>query len=730
MKTSYKPAKEIYALIDRTRLFEAMNLIGETDKTNVCRNILDECSNNYKYLLKYFEESTPGTSDPSRATMVGEIKESLRRAADLLEAAYLERESPDTYFTTRRNVRVHRDCDINSVLAQIGTNVSRYEDAEAAGVKDAALRRAIDTDCEHMFSRIWTRIHLSKGEQERIQSFLTEGGVSEASIQAKALVLTALLLGGMMYYDYRKLELLLMSSLQLENPRLAARALTGALMLIGMYGQRAKENKKIMALAEAVADNDRLQKATRQYVPAMLRAIDTDRVNKRVKEDIFPTLSRMKPELEKTLRRMGGELESFDLEGNPDWEEILKKSGVADKLKELTEMQMDGADIFMSAFSQMKGFGFFRHISNWFVPFSLNHSQVEGARNMVPEALLTMLTRGNFFCSSDKYSMVLALSKMPPQQFKMMSSQLSAQMVSMQEDVDTSLLGGKTDITSEISLYLKDLYRFFRLKNEDLPDPFGQIYEIPELAPFQALGSDIELQRGMAEFYFKYGYWQQAYHTFETANRLSTSADESLLQKQGYCMQLMGHYDEALKHYMQAELLNPQSDWLLKRIATLLRDMKRYEESAEYARRALARKPDNLSLEMLLGTTLMLGDNPEAALKSFYKIKYLSPDNTKVLRPIAWCEFMMGNYEKSAGMYGSMPDATATDMLNCGHSFMAMGQIASATRCYRTCVGMLPDGADGFRSLMNDDMPYLDKAGVETLDISLALELALSAQPI
>lgn len=728
MKTSYKPAKEIYALIDRTRLFEAINLIGENDTTNVCRNIIDECSNNYRYLLKYFEESTPGTSDPSRAIMVGEIKESLRRAADLLEAAYLERESSDTYFTTRRNMRVHRGSDISSVLTQINTNISRYENAKATGKEVAGLRSAIDSACEHLFSRVWTQIHLTNGEQESIQTFLTEGGISEVDIQAKALVLTALLLGCIMYYDYRKLELLLMSSLQVENTRLAARALTGTLMLIGMYAQRIKENKKIMALADAVADNNRLQKATRQYGPAMLRAIDTDRVNKRVKEDIFPSLTRMKPELEKTLRRMGGELEGFDFEGNPDWEELFKKSGVTDKLKELTEMQMDGADIFMSAFSQMKGFSFFRHISNWFVPFSLNHSQVEGAHNVVPETLLKMLTRGNFFCSSDKYSMVLALSKMPPQQFQMMSSQLSEQMVSMQEDAETSLLGDNADISAEIALYLKDLYRFFRLKNDDLPDPFGQIYEIPDLPPFKALGYDIELQRGMAEFYFKYGYWQQAYHTFETVGKLSPSADESLLQKQGYCMQLTGHHDEALKHYMQAELLNPQSDWLLKRIATLLRDMKRYDESAEYARRALARKPDNLNLEMLLGTTLMLGDNPEAALKSFYKIKYLAPDNTKVLRPIAWCEFMMGNYEKSAGMYGSMPDTTATDMLNCGHSFMAMGQIASATRCYRTCAGMLPAGADEFRSLMKDDMPYLNKAGVKTLDISLATELALSAQ--
>ena len=33
------------------------------------------------------------------------------------------------------------------------------------------------------------------------------------------------------------------------------------------------------------------------------------------------------------------------LEENPEWQEMLDKSGITDKLKELTDLQMEGADV-------------------------------------------------------------------------------------------------------------------------------------------------------------------------------------------------------------------------------------------------------------------------------------------------------------------------------------------------------------------------------------------------
>lgn len=677
MKSDNKLTEHINSLIADGRFFEAMGLISAHDHTGACRDMLAECATTYKYMLAYFERSVPGVSDPSRAGVVAQTREQLRRAADMLEIAMLAPTDTGAYFSARRTRAISADGSISTALRKVEQAFVNEELASSTGEYNLQVRRTLEEAADSLFTNVWTTPHLSKKEKEELKGLLSDE-TGTVNFSTQSLVLSALLMASLMYYDYRKLELLTETFLSNGNVRIKARALTGILLTLRRHTDRINENPATRGMLEALSDEAEITKGVRKFVPLMLRTIDTDRVNKRVNEEIFPELMRMKPDIEKNMRHLGEKFNPMEMDENPDWEAILSKSGIADKLKELTEMQMDGADIFMSAFSQMKGFSFFRRLSNWFVPFDKDHSEVRQVAGTVPPALMSLLTEGQYFCSSDKYSMVLALSKMPPAQFNMMSGQLSEQLESMRSDIETSLAGATTDISTEMALYLKDLYRFFRIKNEDVADPFKGVFEIADIPPYRSLRTDRDLLRGMAEFYFKYGYWNLAQDLFGYISDMDETPEEDILQKRGYCLQLLGHDEEALKTYMQAELLNPDSDWLLKRIAMLLRDMKRYDEAAGYVRRALERKPDNLQLEMLLGTVLMLGNHPKEALKSFYKIKYLNPDNTKASRPMAWCEFLLGNHDKSVQMYESMPDMKAADMLNCGHALLAKGDITGA----------------------------------------------------
>ncbi len=726
MKSNNKLKERINSLIETDRFFEAINLISAHDHTGACRDVLTECATTYKYMLAYFERSVPGVADPSRAGVVAQTREKLRRAADMLEIAVLDPIDVGSYFSARRTRAISADGNISDALRKVEQAFVNEELVSSTDSYNLQVRRTLEEAADTLFTDVWTSPHVSKIEEEELLGLLS-AETTPVNFSTQCLILSALLMASLMYYDYRKLELLTETFRSNDDIRIKARALTGILLILRSHTDRINENPVTRNMLESLADDPEIAKGVRNFVPLMLRTIDTDRVNKRVNEEIFPELMRMKPDIEKNLRRMGEKFNPMEMEENPDWEAILSKSGIADKLKELTEMQMDGADIFMSAFSQMKGFPFFRRLSNWFVPFDKNNTEVRQASGTVSEALMSLLTEGRYFCSSDKYSMVLALSKMPPAQFNMMSGQLSEQLESMRSDIETSLAGAKTDMSTEMDLYLKDLYRFFRIKNEEVKDPFKGVFEIADIPPYRSLRTDRDLLRGMAEFYFKYGYWNLAQDLFGWIGALSDTPEEDILQKRGYCLQLLGHEEEALKTYMQAELLNPDSDWLLKRITMLLRDMKRYDEAAEYGRRALERKPDNLQMEMLLGTVLMLGNHPKDALKSFYKIKYLKPDNTKVSRPMAWCEFLLGNYDKSVQMYEALPDMRAADMLNCGHALLAKGDVSGAKARYRSCINMLPEGVEEFRRLYSEDRRYLRQAGVTDMDISLTEELATTS---
>lgn len=722
MEERNKYSDVITSLLSENRILDAFTYIREQDKTHSCANQLSGTDMTYKYMLEYFGKSTTGAIDPSREEVVCRTKEELHRAADILYIEDVKKVTDSQFFSMMRTLSIRPENNILKYLESVKHSCSNADLAKEAGSYTTDIQIIMERACEQLFSVVWTTVFLTKTEQTALLEFITEYE-SESAYNAKMLVIAALLLTSMKFYDYRKLQLLYRTVLTQTDKRIVSRALVGALLITAKYEERISNDKSITVLGEAVADNKELLTAVRKFVPAMLRTIDTERVNKHVRDDIIPEIMRAKPDIEKTLRRMGGKPDITDIEENPDWEEVLNKSGITDKLKELTEMQMDGADIFMSAFAQMKGFPFFRKLSNWLLPFDFDNSELRSIRESIPENVLKMLTAGNYFCASDKYSMTFALAGMPRAQFQMMSSQLNEQINSMKEDAATTLLGAQTDISGEIKLYLKDLYRFYRLKNDDNSDPFRKIFEMPAIEPFKTLHTDSELQRSIAEFYFRYGYWQQAFDAFRVVSELCEEASEDVLQKEGYCLQLLGRDEEALKAYRQAEILNPESDWLLKRIAILLRDLKRYEEASQYAQKALSRKPENLSLEMLRGTTQMLAGHIDEALKSFFKIRYLNPDNTKVLRPMAWCEFMRGDYEKSIRMYESLPDMSSSDILNTGHAYFAKGDIAAAQRCYKSCMNMLPGGAEDFRALMKEDAHYLREAGIQALDIALMTDL-------
>lgn len=89
----------------------------------------------------------------------------------------------------------------------------------------------------------------------------------------------------------------------------------------------------------------------------------------------------MKPEIEKRIKGDFGQgVDPMDMEENPEWQDFLESSGIADRMKELSEIQEEGGDVLMGTFSQLKSFPFFYSPANWFRPFHADNSVVAQAR--------------------------------------------------------------------------------------------------------------------------------------------------------------------------------------------------------------------------------------------------------------------------------------------------------------------------------------------------------------
>lgn len=685
---------------------------------------LQNSAGTYNYMLNYYMQSTPESCDPARNKMYAQIQEELMRINDTLLVQSLQRESGDYYFSKLRTLSLDKGLSISDRLAALQGMLLKTELSDDAGKYDPSLHHELEEVSNVLFDAVWTTPHISASDAKALMNFISDDEAGDNGFCVQAQLIAALFLGCVQYYDRNKLKLLLEIPQKNVDNRLSARALTCALLIIWKYERRVSADTEITDTASALAELPDYGKYIRSFVLNMLRTIDTDRINKKMREELLPEIMKLKPNIEKHLKAMGDINDIADMEENPDWQKLLDKSGITDKIKSFTEIQMDGGDVFMSAFSQMKSFPFFRTVSNWFLPFSKNNTAVARNRGLMDESMTDMLLSGPHFCSSDKYSMALALAAMPKHQLDMMSGQLSAQLGALEEERKTSFSESvKLPLETEINLFLKDLFRFFRLSpvKDEISDLFAESFFLPSAAPYSILSGDTELLRAMAEFYFKYGYWDQASRLFESISEISSESSEELLQKSGYCYQQLSRHAAAIDAYKKAELLNPSSVWLLRHLGSVLRATGRFDEAAEYYYRASQLRPDNKGIEMNLAHIYVESGKIEDALKIYYKWDYLEDGSPKITRAIAWCEFLSGNFEKSIKRYQSLGERrTPTDRLNTGHALLAQARVADATAEYRRVIK--ESSYDDFCKQMQEDRQQLLEAGVDAVSINLVMD--------
>lgn len=136
----------------------------------------------------------------------------------------------------------------------------------------------------------------------------------------------------------------------------------------------------------------------------------------------------------------------------------------------MSELQLEGADVYMSTFAALKSYPFFREVQNWFYPFSKQHSSVLKALKKTGNkgnTVLDLILEAGIFSNSDKYSLFFTIHQLPQAQQEMMLSQLNEQQMNeLMENSNSNpeMIKRLNESPGAISnQYLHDLYRFFKL---------------------------------------------------------------------------------------------------------------------------------------------------------------------------------------------------------------------------------------------------------------------------
>lgn len=724
MTQSKHTSASVSDLIGRGRVNDAIKALKGMNLTPELLDRLHEAETVYTQMLRFFSQGAP---DPGRAEVLATVSEMLHSIADSLRRRELAETSSSYYYSQIRTARISPPAPLAVLIADAAGAASRLSLADATGDYDAAGHKDFERRLGALFNALWINQRLSAQEAAALSECLAAATPDEEpGTLLSAVILSALTLSSLEYFDRRKLEILLAVYARSSHPLLGARALVGATLVLGRHGARAAAGESIRRLSLEAADRPGFRSEMRTLVAAMLHTRDTDRVNRKLTDEIIPPIMKLKPEIEKRIKELDPEELASSPEEAPEWMEMIEKSGVEDKLREFSEMQLEGADVMMGAFAAMKNFPFFREMYAWFLPFSPLQSDVRESLAGLPSALSDVMLQMPVFCASDKYSLALALSRMPAGQASMMSAHLGSQFEALGEEARATLSRKlETGLESEITFYLRDLFRFYRLspRKTDFADPFAGAFHLPDAPLFAPVNDDEELLRLMADFLFKRAYWREAAPLYASLSA-SLLAEPSDAQKQGFCLEKSGDIKGALAAYRLAELLDEPSPWLIKRIAACLRTSGSYAEAASYYGRALEKEPDNMRLELLRGHSLLEAGNPAEAIKSYYKVDYLDPNGKRSLRPIAWCEFLLGNLPKSIAAYEKITagdDTVASDFLNYGHVLFASGRIADAATAYRKSLAM--SDAKTFGEQYAADASTLREKGIGEMELRLMTDL-------
>ncbi len=722
-----KQRDRIVEYLNKKRLrdaFKELRHFSEGAMTWEISEEINRAEESYRLMLNY---AMQGADDPARDSLYNDIVNNMYALLDRVVRHRLTSEEATLYYNTLRYEQRQPSETIAWLMgeyAQATDKSSIYNMLTSSGQNHSSRHHLTEKERieRRIFDRIWITFPLNSEDEEAIKNALRSTTVPQ---YFQELLISALLMGMLEYYDERRLRLLL-TAYQSESNIISAKALVAILLTLHTYRHRINDHKilnHIAAVKELPTWVDDVKTAYLEFI----RTRDTERISRKMQDELIPQMLKLRPDIYKKLNDKTAMIDMSSIEENPEWEDMLQNSGITDKIKELSQLQEEGGDVFMSTFSHLKSFPFFSAIANWFLPFTLDHSLVNDTLGNDVSAIGDIIDNAPFLCNSDKYSFLLSLGAIPQQQRQMMLTQFEQQREALSEAGMTPAAMTRPDCRKNImNKYLQDLYRFFKLfrRKGEFHDPFATPVNLVNVPVLTSDLDDVDTLTLVAEFYFRRQYYKEALDVFLSISE-KTPPSAQLFQKTGYCYHQEGDVENALKYYEQAELLNSDSVWTLRRIGACYRSLGNAQKALEYYERVAAAKPEDLNVALNIGHCYLELGKYREAIKNYYKVEFLDEKSTRAWRPLAWCLLLSGEYAQSQSYYDkiSTDNPTSEDFLNMGHLALAKKNIQGAIRLYKQSIN--GKDIDHLIDSLNNDEHYLKAVDIDTAIIPFIVDAIL-----
>ncbi len=726
--------KEICQLVSEKRIKQSLDLLASMISFSYTGAFRDEFENitlTYRNICLYTIE---GVKDPERDKIYMALLKSIFNLADRVKQDILSYNSGWYTYWLKHQLEKEYRISGKTIVETVDDLLFKQEldewlklSSEINPDPNSEIARRHKFLIRNIFNHLWLTDTYGEAEESLIKIIRKSG---KLRWYENCIFVSAITLSLLRFWQINKVKILI-DFYRDGADQIQERALTGLILSLHHYNNRIFLYPEIIDMIKKLSKSGRFSEHCKILIMQAIRSRETEKLSRRLQDEILPKVASLKPRLDEKLgldNILPGDISN---DKNPDWSQIFNESDEVFKtMEELTNLQMEGADVYMSAFANLKHFDFFRDFQNWFMPFYPDHEAVDviytdevlgPGTNELAEALY----KTPFICNSDKYSLLLNLKNLPSAQKSMMLKVFRMELEGLEQmNAEESFTDPYRSFRIYVTQYLQDLYRFFKLSpyKKDFEDVFSEPLDIYNSEFYRTTCSSPEVEKNLADFFFSKDYFDDALDLF--LRQIEKKPDDAqLYEKTGYCYQQAGLYEEALTYYRMAELID-RKPWTIKKIGLCLRKLGKYEEAVDYYMQASEIEPDNIHTIMMLAHCYLDMKNYEEALKYYFRVEFMDPGNIKVLRPIAWCYLALGRPGDSEKYYDRLPaeKLTGHDYINKGHLAFCAGKKKEAVEYYRQSLTGGQITRENFIQIFNDDKPVLLINGVDPEDIPILLD--------
>lgn len=734
--------KNIYSELQDGNLVDALIML----KTKVdhlgdwqLQQDLEQIQSTYSTMLSYL---TQGIEDPEAQSIRQKLIQQAYSINDRANRSITLRKQPfnkycQTYTTSRAEALNVPSTQV--ALETIGVTIQGLlTDDMRESIRQHDLGQALKQHDELMgklFDHTWTSDIWTKNDYADYSNLIAS---EQLPAPDKAVVISAVTLACYELFDVQKLMLLFDAYLH-NDTEISQRALVGLILLIIRYDNRLAFFPKVKSRFSLYCENRQFVEDCFRIFMQLQYSKMTDAVTAKMTNDIMPAILRSSRFKGIDLRKLDSELTKNG--ENPEWHQNTKDDSKAEKkMRQMADMQTEGADVYWTSFVSLKGFPFFQQLYHWVAPFSFEYPETyQLTTTLRPEILKTVkaLYQISPFCSSDMFSFLFMIESVKQMGQDVIAGQINEQLNEEgAQDLFDQLKSHERKAKDVSRCYIYDLYRLFKAYpyHSQLFDPFSK--QFVNFSPLyfdmlRPLADNYDETLSLAEFMMRRGEYHDAISLFNSLHPKEREEDSDLWQKMGFCLQKIGESESAIKMYLTAYQLNPNSKWTVQHLAQTAFDAKDYTLAQQYIDIFLEDDEDNLKWLSRKAECLFGLEQYEESLPTLYKVAYLDEQSEKAQEMLAWGLLMSGNTEKAEKIHSELMEQhpSVRNNINMAHLYLLKDDIQQAYNLYAAAYQLAKDEEE-FRKAFWEWKKYLNRIGLNADRLQLMYDTVRMMQGV